>query len=34
MIFNKLCFNALCLCCALNNKQVDSGKVAEVIADL
>lgn len=31
---NNLCFNALSLCCAMKSKQVDSGMVAEVIADL
>ena len=33
-VINNLCFNALSLCCAMKSKQVDSGMVAEVIADL
>lgn len=33
-VINNLCFNALWLCCAMKSKQVDSGMVAEVIADL
>jgi type II secretory pathway predicted ATPase ExeA len=31
---NNICFNALSLCCALNNKQVDDSMVSEAIADL
>ncbi len=33
-IINTLCFNALSLCCAMKNNQVDGSMVAEVIADL
>jgi len=31
---NNLCYNSLALCCAMQSKQVDSGMVAEVIANM